>query len=218
VTEQRSALDNALDVLVYAPVGLALTAAEEVPKLAAKGRAQVQGQITVARMVGQFAVAQGRKEIEKRFGLAARRPEPARGAPPPPASKGAPGGVQPDTGSENGSYDRLSARPAPSAAEEAADPGSSAGADAPVVDVDFGARAGSDGPGEAQAPASPRAASASRPKAAALAIPGYDSLSASQVVQRLAGLSQAELAAVGEYEAAHRGRRTILTRIGQLQG
>ena len=61
MTEQRSALDNALDLLVFAPVGLALTAAEEIPKLAAKGRAQVEGQMTMAKMVGQFAVAQGRK-------------------------------------------------------------------------------------------------------------------------------------------------------------
>jgi hypothetical protein len=49
-----------------------------------------------------------------------------------------------------------------------------------------------------------------------LAIPGYDSLAASQVVQRLGGLTLAELEAVGEYEAATRGRRTILGRISQL--
>jgi hypothetical protein len=51
-----------------------------------------------------------------------------------------------------------------------------------------------------------------------LAIPGYDSLSASQVIQRLDGLSRDELAAVGEYESAHRARRTVLTRVSQLQG
>ena len=50
-----------------------------------------------------------------------------------------------------------------------------------------------------------------------LAIPGYDSLAASQVVPRLAGLSPDELAAVGAYESAHRARRTILTRVRQLQ-
>jgi hypothetical protein len=50
-----------------------------------------------------------------------------------------------------------------------------------------------------------------------LAIPGYDSLSASQVVQRLAGLSPDELDAVARYEAAHRGRRTVLARVVQLQ-
>jgi hypothetical protein len=53
--------------------------------------------------------------------------------------------------------------------------------------------------------------------AGALAIPGYDALSASQVVQRLAGLADDELEAVRTYEAATRGRRTVLNRIAQLQ-
>jgi hypothetical protein len=50
-----------------------------------------------------------------------------------------------------------------------------------------------------------------------LAIPDYDSLSASQVVSRLAGLGPAELDAVRAYEAAKRGRKTILNKIAQLQ-
>lgn len=50
-----------------------------------------------------------------------------------------------------------------------------------------------------------------------LAIPGYDTLSASQIVQRLAGLNAEELAAIGAYEAAGRGRRTILNRVAQLR-
>jgi hypothetical protein len=56
------------------------------------------------------------------------------------------------------------------------------------------------------------------PGAAELAITDYDSLSASQVVPRLEGLADAELAAVHDYEAAHRGRKTILSKIAQLQG
>jgi hypothetical protein len=54
--------------------------------------------------------------------------------------------------------------------------------------------------------------------AQSLAIPGYDSLSASQVVERLPGLNAEELAAIGSYEAAGRGRRTILNRVAQLRG
>jgi hypothetical protein len=50
-----------------------------------------------------------------------------------------------------------------------------------------------------------------------LAIPGYDALSASQVVQRLDGLSAGELEEVRAYELATRGRRTILNKIAQLQ-
>ena len=50
-------------------------------------------------------------------------------------------------------------------------------------------------------------------------VPTSDELAipASQVVKRLPGLDAAELAAIGTYERAHRGRRTILTRIRQLQ-
>jgi len=54
-------------------------------------------------------------------------------------------------------------------------------------------------------------------EAALLAIPDYDSLAASQVVPRLAGLEPDELEAVRRYEAAHRARRTILNRVAQLQ-
>jgi hypothetical protein len=50
-----------------------------------------------------------------------------------------------------------------------------------------------------------------------LAITDYDSLSASQVVTRLPGLTLDELEAVRAYEAAHRGRKTILNKIAQLQ-
>lgn len=51
-----------------------------------------------------------------------------------------------------------------------------------------------------------------------LAIPDYDSLAASQVVPRLTTMSTEELEAIGEYESAHRRRRTILNRVTQLLG
>lgn len=54
------------------------------------------------------------------------------------------------------------------------------------------------------------------PEAADLVIPGYDSLAASQVVPRLTTLSPDELGAIGSYELANRGRRTILNRVKQL--
>lgn len=209
--DQHSPLESALDLFVYAPVGLALTAIEELPKLAEKGRAQVQGQISIAKVVGQFAVAQGRKQIEKRLG-ANERPSapppspssPAAQSPRPAASQqdtaGAPGGsrVRRDNGTngvvqfpsdladQDGGYERLSGRP----------------------DDELETRSPAGATGTAGGPV---------PSADALAIPGYDSLSASQVVQRLAGLSRDELEAVGAYESAHRARRTILTRVNQLK-
>lgn len=55
-----------------------------------------------------------------------------------------------------------------------------------------------------------------RPDPDTLPIPGYDSLAASQVVQRLGALRLDELDVVRRYELATRGRRTILHRIAQL--
>ena len=182
MTESRTPIDAALDLFFYAPIGMALTAAEELPKLAAKGREQINGHLAVAKVVGQFAVGEGRRRLERRLGQNNNSAPPA---PAPPAS--APPG--PDL-----SYEEM------------------LGSDADSGGVDHDAHG---------APAATPAGSAgdgpAAPSADGLAIPGYDSLSASQVVQRLGGLSIDELAAVGAYESAHRARRTVLTRVSQLQ-
>jgi hypothetical protein len=68
--------------------------------------------------------------------------------------------------------------------------------------------------------ARPAATGATTAAGAAQALPinNYDTLSASQIVPRLAGLRPDELARVRAYENTHRRRRTILGRIAQLQG
>lgn len=78
---------------------------------------------------------------------------------------------------------------------------------APVLDpaaANVGAPAPDAGPGADLDPAE-------------LAIPGYDTLSASQVVQRLPGLSSEELDAVRSYELAGRARKTIVLKVAQLR-
>jgi len=172
VPEEKSPVDQVLDLLVFAPVGLALTARTQLPEIVAKGRAQVEGQLTLARFIGQFAVKQGRVELEKRLLKAhsplatTLRPEPVPAEPQATVS-------MPLT---------VRAEPAPEPLDGATDqPGGTA------------------------------------PAAGDLAIPGYDALSASQVVQRLAGLSSSELEQVRLYEALTRGRKTVLTKISQLQ-
>ncbi len=62
----------------------------------------------------------------------------------------------------------------------------------------------------------PPAANGHVPDVSTLSIPGFDTLSASQVVQRLDGLNRMELVSVRAYEASSRGRRTILSRVDQL--
>ena len=75
------------------------------------------------------------------------------------------------------------------------------------------------GPGAAPSAAStPTSTASPSTDAASLAIPGYDTLSASQVLPRLEGLSPAELAAIQAYEEATRARKTVLSRIDQLRG
>src|SRR5437764_6270787 len=90
MSEPKSPVEQALELLLYAPVGLALTAAEELPKLVEKGRQRVTGQITMARMMGQFAVAEGQKRGEALIKEATERlsgpPRPAPAPPRPPAA------------------------------------------------------------------------------------------------------------------------------------
>jgi hypothetical protein len=60
------------------------------------------------------------------------------------------------------------------------------------------------------------AAAAAASDAEGLPVDEYESLAASQVVARLVALSPAELRRVRGFEAAHRGRRTVLGKIDQL--
>ena len=170
VPDEKNPVDQVIDLLVFAPLGLAMTARTQLPEMVAKGRAQVEGQVSMARFIGQFAVKQGKVEVEKRLKTYFDPvPEPPRETP--------------------------SSEPAPAEADPVAVEAE------PLLDpVD-------PPPG----PAEPAPASAE------LAIHGYDALSASQVVQRLAGLSPAELEQVRLYEAATRRRKTVLTKISQLQ-
>ncbi|HWE58005.1 MAG TPA: hypothetical protein VG435_21065 [Acidimicrobiales bacterium] len=218
MTEMPKPIDTALDLLVYVPVGLAMTAAEELPKLAAKGRTRVQNQLMVARVVGQFAVTKGRQEIERRFTPAPAPPdaEPVVASEPePPADfdEMTANGSEHHGAASNGSGVSGSANGA--AGNRSGGRGSGRHLTAlPGADV----TEGSDEVTVSTVGDLPAPEPVTAPSAGELAIPGYDSLSASQVLQRLPGLSQDELAAVAAYEQAHRGRRTILNRIDQLQG
>ena len=56
------------------------------------------------------------------------------------------------------------------------------------------------------------------PSADSLAISGYESLPAVNVVQRLITLTADEIEQIRRFEIANRGRRTILAKIDVLQG
>lgn len=70
-------------------------------------------------------------------------------------------------------------------------------------------------PGVSQAEGEVKGAVASE---ADLAIPGYDSKNASEIVSALTGISQVELGKIDAYERRHQNRSTVLERIGSLRG
>lgn len=183
VSDEKTPIEQALDLFVYAPLGFALSFREFSRQAAEKGRQQVQ----VAKVMGQFAAQMAGQQAEQKLAGARKQAEEVVGAFLPgggsgPASRG--GHVQ-------------TSAPASSAPVTApADPSIRT----PTPDV----------------PRTP-AGNGPVPPASSLAIPAYDTLSASQVVQRLAGLSADELEAVRAYEAAGRGRKTILNKVEQLR-
>ncbi len=178
--------EAALDLLVFAPLGLALSARDAVAGLAEKGRARVAPQLNLARSVGEMAVRQGSREaerlvrpfVEQAMSQACRvlgdrmpgwtKPVPPAGTAPPSATVITPGAPEP--GAPPAGEDNLWTP------EEGPEP----------LDSSH------------------------------LAVPGYDTLSASQVIARLEGLTPEELREVAAHERAGRGRRTILNRIEQL--
>ena len=198
--DAQKTAERALDLLVYAPVGVALYLRDTVPTFVnlfvSRGRAelgqrrqQAQGQVAQAKAMGEFAVNFGgpkvREHVEKGIAMARKSAEAVLG--------GADEIVVPD------------------AAEDTAPPARHAPADAVPTP---NASAASTPAGEKSAAAA--APTAAAPTAATLGIPDYDELSASQVVERLDGLPAGELDAVRAYEEAHRARRTILYKIEQL--
>ena len=70
-------------------------------------------------------------------------------------------------------------------------------------------------PGVAQAEGQVKGAVASQSD---LAIAGYDTLTAEEIVAKLPELSQIELAKVDAYERRHENRTTVLDRVGTLRG
>lgn len=234
MNDANDPIEQALDLLFYAPVGFAFSLRELVPGLAEKGRQQV----TMARAVGEFAVTMAQRQAEKLLhrdpgtgasgassstgsgsgsGSAPRTsaaaPASAAGASAPPASPAAPSVPQ-------RAAPLAPRRPAPSASPAAG--GSVTGQGGAGRPGATGARGttGSSRP-PSRPPAPPRPGPARVPGTGSavrqLAIPGYDALSASQVLPRLAGLTRPELEAVRAYEEAGRGRKTVLNRIAQLQ-
>jgi hypothetical protein len=208
MTETPDRIERTLEVLLYAPIGIGLflkdTAPSFVDMFISRGRAEVdrrqeevQQRVTTARSLGQVALAFGppvvRKRVEQTVAEARERVGEMFGSSAPSTASPAAAGVADATTVPE-------PEPAPASAPMTAGGGAPDTTDRGEVTVD--------------APNS----NGDLASSAGLPIPGYDALSASQVVQRLTGLAPEELDAVHEYEASHRQRRTILGKIEQLAG
>jgi hypothetical protein len=205
MAEESTPLDRLVDLAVYAPVGLALELRKQLPGWAKTGRAEVDNRVKLYRMIGKFAVQQGRVELVKRLDqLAADRAAASAGI-----IDAASERVEDGSGSST-------TAPASTSATVAGAPRRSTSTDEPRP---VGrAAAGATKLRATKAPASaPTTIADSGAEPTVLPIADYDSLAASQVVTRLGALSPAELVAVFDYETSHRGRRTVLGKVAQLQ-
>ena len=205
MADDKDTVERAKEILVYGPIGLALYMRDTAPSFlkvfVARGRAEldqrkrsVGEQLGQARTVGQDTVGQnvpgGAAPQVLRIvadGLGRVR-ETAEGAL---EALGALGGDT-LTAPRTGSGPRSSTEPDPGPGSPVASP-----------------REGLSTRGTTE-PSDPTVS------VPGLAIPDYDELSASQVVDRLDGLAPSALDAIRAYEAAHRGRATILGKIEQL--
>jgi hypothetical protein len=229
VTEQHNPLERAVDLFVYAPIGVAMFAKDTVPTFlkmfVSRGQTELEAkkktlhhQANQYKAVGKLAVKYGGPEVkrqaESKIGGARKLAEEtftglvvARS-----------GGTDDGAPTPTPKVTRIDepAKVVTNGAVNGKTNGATKGA--PVISDPLveNALAPTSVP-TPSAPAAPAAADVpAPPEAPALAIPEYDQLSASQVVERLDGLSPDELDAVRAYELAHRGRNTILGKITQL--
>lgn len=213
--EERSLQDIVLDIAVYAPVGIIVTVFEEFPKFTSKGKERVASQIQMARVIGKFTVGEAQRRIDRLATSQAARgtlggSQAAALSPAPAVDVTLPGGdgdVKPTLDHLNGDQSAATRSRGASALKAGTTPSAPPGSPRRAV-------------ADAEA-ASPLAqlqepASSAVPSTTQLAVPGYDTLAASQVVQRLSSLRPGELEAIRLYEVSTRGRRTILHRIAQL--
>ncbi|MGH9303469.1 MAG: hypothetical protein ACRDZ5_03540 [Acidimicrobiales bacterium] len=188
-------IEALIDYGVYAPIGLGIELIGAAPRLKEKGRAKLTSTFQVAGMFGRLAAAEGRRRVERVAAQAGERVAAQAGE-----RVAAQAGAVDDTTRRDG-------RPTPSPdAQSSANPSASS-------KLHTGWRADKAGAERPRGTVPNRGGSVD---VGSLAIPGYDTLAASQIVQRLSSLEPTELAQVRRYEEATRGRRTVLHRIAQL--
>lgn len=198
--DAKTPIDQAIEVLVYLPIGLVLDFPRSMPRYIERGRQHLDTVLRIGHEMLPGGLGDPVKQIEN---LQAQTRSTLRAL-----------GVAGPNAGNSGSSATVRTTASPSAATNGN------GATVTTLRGPLGTVVGNDP--AATASAASAEATGSRPTDSGidpetLAIPDYDSLSASQVVPRLDGLEADELEAVRRYESGSRGRKTILSKVAQLQ-
>ena len=245
-TDDKSLPDQAIEALVYAPIGIAYEILDRLPTWVARGKSQA----TITRVVGKMAVQKGQDElgdaVSDIFGVKlrddAQKPQNGAGGTktagnPPKPTKAATGPKTASVKAKKSSTEKSPAKK--SSAKNSATKNS-------ATKKSTGKKSSSKKASSKQSTskqstskqstskkasskkASPKPStskkstkkSPAKPKAvveADLALASYGSMPASQIVKRLDSLSAAQLENVRVFEQANRRRVTVLNRIRQIQ-
>ncbi len=217
MADDKQPVEKAVELLVYAPVGVALYVRDMLPSMmgvfVSRGKREVQSHLpgrTPPAPPTPPVPPEVKRRIDESVGVAKYVAEGGLGV----ARDVAGGGIgvaRELAGSALSQFLAMRANgatvdvPSDTPASDSASPGS------PAVPPDGSWRTAAP-----STPSSPADAPADVPSVDALPIADYDELSASQVVERLEGLDRESLDAIRAYETGHRGRNTILGKIAQL--
>jgi len=212
VTDDRQPVEKAVELFVYAPVGVALYVRDMLPSMmgifVSRGKREVQSHLPghkPAPPTPPPVPPEVKRRIDESVGVAKYMAEGGLGVARDVAGSGI-GVAREVAGSALAQFLAMRANGTPMAEESAARLADEVAHPAPPAS----------GPAPQSPAPAPEPAAADVPSVDALPIPDYDELSASQVVERLEGLDRDSLEAVRRYESEHRGRNTILGKIAQL--
>ncbi len=210
-SKDRSPVETLLDLVFFAPLGATIEFWEHLPEFARVGRDTLRRQRPAARMIGEFAVRQGRSRLERNL-IGEREPSPANRAPAGVATgeggKTGSAGVATKEGGKTGS--------AGVATGEGGKTGSAGVATGEGGKTGSAGVATEEGGETGSAGVVTEEGGETGSGSAGLPIANYDALSAVQIVPLLVELPPGERDLIAAHEKAHRGRRTVLGKLDQL--
>jgi hypothetical protein len=209
VADDKQPVEKAVELFVYAPVGMACYFRDMLPSMmgifVARGKREVSGHRGPPTPAPPPVPPEVKRRIDESVGVAKYMAE---------------GGLGVARGVAGSGFDAAREVAGSALAQFLAMRANGTEPEPPRPEPTPPASTSAPQPPEAAAPTPPPPPDSSWstdvPSSEALPIPDYDELSASQVVERLEGLDRESLDAIRRYETEHRGRNTILGKIAQL--